>query len=44
MRAPGMSLGRVPLFVWMMMFDAVLLIFALPPITAALVMLLFDRD
>ena len=43
MRAPGMSLGRVPLFVWMMMFDGVLLIFALPPITAALIMLLFDR-
>ena len=21
MRAPGMSLGSVPLFVWMMMFD-----------------------
>jgi cytochrome c oxidase subunit 1 len=43
LRAPGMSLGKVPLFVWMMMFDGVLLIFALPPITAALIMLLFDR-
>jgi len=43
MRAPGMSLGKVPLFVWMMMFDGVLLIFALPPITADIIMLLFDR-
>jgi cytochrome c oxidase subunit I len=43
MRAPGMSLGRVPLFVWMMMFDGVLLIFALPPFTAAAIMLLLDR-
>jgi cytochrome c oxidase subunit 1 len=43
MRAPGMTIGRVPLFVWMMMFDGALLIFALPPITAALIMLLFDR-
>ena len=43
MRTRGMSLGRVPLFVWMMMFDGVLLIFALPPVTAALIMLLLDR-
>jgi len=43
MRAPGMTIGRVPLFVWMMMFDGVLLIFALPPVTAALIMLLLDR-
>ena len=28
----------------MMMFDGVLLIFALPPITAAIIMLLFDRQ
>jgi cytochrome c oxidase subunit I len=44
MRAPGMSLGKVPLFVWMMMFDGILLIFALPPVTAAIIMLLLDRS
>ena len=43
LRAPGMALSKVPLFVWMMLFDGVLLVFALPPITAAIVMLLFDR-
>lgn len=43
LRAPGMSLGKVPLFVWMMLFDAILILFALPPLTAAQVMLLFDR-
>ncbi len=43
LRAPGMTLGKVPLFVWMMLFDALLLVFALPPVTAAIAMLLFDR-
>jgi cytochrome c oxidase subunit 1 len=43
MRAPGMTLGKLPLFVWMMFIDAVLILFALPPLTAGLVMLLFDR-
>ena len=31
MRAPGMSIARVPLFVWMMMFDGVLLILRCRP-------------
>ncbi|MBI2825449.1 MAG: cytochrome c oxidase subunit I [Planctomycetia bacterium] len=43
-RAPGMTLGKVPLFVWMMLVDGVLLIFAIPPLTAAQIMLLFDRS
>ncbi len=43
MRAPGMRLNKVPLFVWMMLVDAVLILFAFPPLTAAQVMLLFDR-
>ena len=43
MRAPGMTLGKLPLFVWMMLVDAVLVLFALPPLTAALIMLLLDR-
>jgi cytochrome c oxidase subunit 1/cytochrome c oxidase subunit I+III len=43
MRAPGMTLKRVPLFVWMIFMDAFLVIFSLPALNAALVMILFDR-
>ncbi len=43
MRAPGMSWGRVPLFVWTIMIYAVLLIIALPEVAAAVTMLLADR-
>jgi cytochrome c oxidase subunit 1 len=43
MRAPGMRLNKVPLFVWMMLVDAFLIIFAFPPLTAAQFMLLLDR-
>lgn len=43
MRAPGMTLKRVPLFVWMILMDAFLVCFSLPALNAALVMILFDR-
>ena len=43
MRAPGMRLNKVPLFVWMMLVDAFLILFAFPPLTAAQFMLLLDR-
>ena len=43
MRARGMSWGRLPLFVWTILTYAVLLIFALPVIAAAVTMLLTDR-
>ncbi len=43
MRAPGMTLKRVPLFVWMILMDAFLVVFAIPALNAALVMILFDR-
>jgi cytochrome c oxidase subunit I len=43
MRAPGMSWGRLPLFVWAILTYAVLLIVALPVIAAAVTMLLTDR-
>jgi cytochrome c oxidase subunit I len=43
MRAPGMSWGRLPLFVWAILVYAVLLIIALPPVAAAVTMLLTDR-
>ena len=43
MRAPGMSWGRLPLFIWAILTYSVLLIFALPVIAAAVTMLLTDR-
>jgi cytochrome c oxidase subunit I len=43
MRAPGMSWGRLPLFIWGVLIYAVLLIIALPVVAAAVTMLLTDR-
>jgi cytochrome c oxidase subunit I len=43
MRAPGMSWGRLPLFVWTILVYAILLIVALPVVAAAVTMLLTDR-
>ncbi|HEY3215653.1 MAG TPA: cytochrome c oxidase subunit I [Candidatus Eisenbacteria bacterium] len=43
MRAPGMKLMRMPVFVWMTLVTAFLIILAFPVITVALVFLLFDR-
>jgi cytochrome c oxidase subunit I len=43
MRAPGMTLMRMPVFTWMVLVVQVLLVFALPVITVALVLLMFDR-
>jgi cytochrome c oxidase subunit 1 len=44
MRAPGMSLFRVPVFVWMGLVVQLLLAFSLPIITVALVQLMTDRE
>jgi cytochrome c oxidase subunit I len=43
MRAPGMTWGRLPLFVWSVLVYALLLIIALPVVGAAVTMLLTDR-
>src|SRR5260221_9475168 len=43
MRAPGMSFFRMPVFIWMAFVVQLLLVFALPVITVALFLLLFDR-
>ena len=43
LRAPGMRISKVPLFVWMMFVTSFLVIFAFPPLTAAQFMLLADR-
>jgi len=42
-RCRGMSLRRMPIFAWMILVTSFLAIFALPPLTAAQIMLLFDR-
>jgi cytochrome c oxidase subunit 1 len=44
LRAPGMSLMRMPVFVWMTLVVSVLLAFSLPMVTVALIQLLFDRQ
>jgi cytochrome c oxidase subunit 1 len=44
MRAPGMSLRKIPFFTWTILWTAVQILVALPPLTAALVMILFDRN
>ncbi|MGO8950490.1 MAG: cbb3-type cytochrome c oxidase subunit I [Ktedonobacterales bacterium] len=43
LRAPGMTINRMPLFVWMTMITSFLLVFALPSLTVASALLLFDR-
>ncbi|HIG72553.1 MAG TPA: cytochrome c oxidase subunit I [Myxococcales bacterium] len=43
MRCKGMTLGKMPLFVWLMLVVSFMMLIALPPLTAAQVMLLFDR-
>ena len=43
MRAPGMSLNRVPIFVWGELAMAISIVFALPTLTLAVAMLELDR-
>ena len=43
MRAPGMTLMKMPIFTWMALVVQFLLLFAIPVITVALVLLGFDR-
>lgn len=43
MRAPGMTMMRVPVFTWMMLVTAFLIIFAFPPLTVALFQVIMDR-
>ena len=43
MRAPGMTMLRMPVFTWMILVVQFLLLFALPVITVALILLSFDR-
>jgi cytochrome c oxidase subunit 1 len=43
LRCPGMTLGRMPLFTWLNLTTAGLVILAVSPLTAAQLMLLIDR-
>ena len=43
MRAPGMTLMRMPVFVWMSLVTSFLLLFAMPVVAVALFQLMFDR-
>ena len=44
MRAPGMTLFRMPMSIWGMLITAILQAFALPVLTAAGFMMLLDRE
>ena len=43
MRCPGMTLRKMPMFVWVMMVDAWLILIIFPPLAAAQIMLMIDR-
>jgi cytochrome c oxidase subunit I len=43
MRAPGMTFMRMPLFTWTTFVASALILFAFPPLTVGIFMLMFDR-
>jgi cytochrome c oxidase subunit I len=44
MRAPGMKMMKMPIFTWMVLVVQFLLLFAIPVITVALFLLMFQRE
>jgi len=44
MRAPGLNMERLPLFVWAVFITAWLLLLSLPVLAGAITMLLTDRN
>ena len=43
MRCPGMTLGKMPMFAWLILVMAFLVLLAVGPLTAAQIMLMIDR-
>ena len=43
LRAPGMSINRMPLFIWNILVTAFAVVFAIPPLTVANVLVELDR-
>ncbi|MDQ0190812.1 cytochrome aa3-600 menaquinol oxidase subunit 1 [Alicyclobacillus cycloheptanicus] len=43
MRAPGMTLMKLPLFCWSVLSSSIIILFAFPALTVALALLLLDR-
>ncbi|MBK6004551.1 cytochrome c oxidase subunit I [Ramlibacter ginsenosidimutans] len=43
MRAPGMTLNRIPLYVWAMLVTAFMILFAMPAVALASTLLILDR-
>lgn len=43
MRAPGMSMMRMPMFTWTTFVASILILFAFPPLTVGLFLLMFER-
>jgi cytochrome c oxidase subunit I len=43
MRAPGMTYMRMPLFTWTTFVSSALILFAFPPLTVGLFLMMFDR-
>jgi len=44
MRAPGLSMMRLPVFIWMTLITSILLVLAFPVITVGLIELIMDRN
>jgi cbb3-type cytochrome oxidase subunit 1 len=44
LRCPGMTLTKIPLYTWMAFWANMQILFAIPPLTAALVMVFLDRN
>lgn len=44
MRAPGMTLMRMPMFTWSILVTSVIIVFAFPVLTIALLLMMLDRQ